>query len=298
MELLRGELVSFAVLGNDNWGVGTLRTRHDGGTVTIAGKVLGAHAGDTVELGGSFVEHPRFGRQYKLTSCTVVLPSDTSGVVGWLAAKLPQISRRRAEQLVERYGVDGLWRLLDQGDVSALCVIDGITEERANEILEAYRDHRRDRDRIVRLKQWGLTDNQIARVLVEWGDDAEERLKADPYALIECVPGFGWQRADQVAQRMGTPLDAPSRLRAGLMHAMNDATTAGHVYVSQGKLTAVVAKKVCGVDEDLVRAALVTLLVDERLVRRELAIYLPKLDLAESKLAVAFGTRARVRGAA
>lgn len=293
MDLLRGELLSFTVRGNDFWGVGTLRTQHDGGDVTIVGKVLGAHPGDTLELDGEWSSHPKFGRQFKLRRADVVLPSDTSGVVGWLSAKLPQISRRRAEVLVQAHGVEELWRLLERADVEALCVVDGINAERAEEIITAYRAHRLDRDRIVRLKQWGLTDNQIARVIAEWGDEAERRLEDNPYDLIACVPGFGWQRADQVARRMGVPLDAPARLRAGLMHAMTEAAGGGHVYVPQGKLTALVATKVCGVEEVLVRASLVTLLADEGLVRLDQNVYLPKLARAEERLAQVFAARAQ-----
>lgn len=292
MATLRGELVEFRVRGGDFWGTGTLRPRHDGGEVTIVGKLLGARAGDTLELEGDWTVHARFGRQFKLTRCDVVLPSDASGVVGWLAAKLPQISRRRAEVLVERHGVDGVWSILDAGDAVPLCELDGITMERAAEILAAYRAHRVERDRIVRLKGWGLTDNQIARIIATWGDDAETRMLDNPYDLIECVPGIGWTRADEIAKRMGVAHDAPPRIAAGTLHALREATGKGHVFVAQGKLTAVVATKVCGVDEDLVRRELAGLLDRAALARHEQNIYLPRLYRAEGTLADVFARRA------
>lgn len=294
MATLRGELICFRVRGQDFWGVGTVRTLHDGGDVTVVGKVLGAREGDTLELDGDFSTHDRYGVQFRVRSCEVVLPSDVSGVVGWLASKLPQISRRRAEQLVERHGVQGVWALLDRGDADALCQLDGITPDRAREILDAYGEHQSDRDRIVLFKSWGLTDNQVARVLAEWGDDAEQLMAENPYALIECVPGFGWKRADAVAQRMGVALDSPPRLAAGLMHAMNESLGAGHCYVAQGKLVALVSTKVCAVqDEDKVRRVLEDLLERQRLVRIGPNIYVPKLARAECRLAAVFAARAK-----
>lgn len=295
---IKGELLTFAVRGNDFWGTGTLRTAHDGGDVTIVGKVLGATSGDTLELQGEWTTHARFGRQFKVKSAEVVLASDVSGVVGWLAAKLPQISRRRAEALVERLGVAGVWDVLEREDYCALCAFDGITPARAAEIVEAYREHRAERDRMVRFKGWGLTDNQIARVLAEWEDDAEARIEANPYDLMECVPGFGWTRADLVARKMGLPLDAPPRIAAGTLHAMNEARGAGHVYVAQGKLTALVATKICGVGEWLARAAVDSLLEEKRLVRLGVNVYLPKLAEAEGRLARAFAERAKSAGRA
>lgn len=292
MDNLKGELLSFTVRGAEFWGTGTVRTGHDGGDVDIVGKVLGAMPGDTLELQGEWVAHPKWGRQFRVKRAEVVLASDVSGVVGWLASKLPQISRRRAEALVQKLGVEGVWSALDRQDVQALCVIDGITPERAQQIIDAYQANRADRDRMVQFKQWGLTDNQIARVLAEWEDQAEERIKANPYELMECVPGFGWTRADLVARKMGLPLDAPPRLAAGLMHGMGEARGGGHVYVSQGKLTAQVAKKVCGVDEALVRAELDRVLERGKLVRLGVNVYLPKLERAEGRLAVSFAERA------
>jgi exodeoxyribonuclease V alpha subunit len=226
-----------------------------------------------------------------------VLPCDTAGVVGWLAAKLPQISRRRAEALVERFGVDGLWALLDAGAVGALCVVDGITLPRADEIVAAYQLHKQDRDRIVRFKQWGLTDNQIARVVDEWGEEAEERILRDPYALIECVKGFGWQRADAVAQRMGVRRDDPSRLAAGLLHAMDTATQSGHCYCPAGKLVALAAQKICSVtDESAVRRALEQLVERGKVDRIGQNIYLPRIAKAEGQLAKTFAARVRQSG--
>jgi len=298
-ETIKGELRSFTVRGTDFWGVGLVRTQHDAGDVTIVGKLVGAAEGDTVELVGVFMDHPKHGRQYKFSACTVLLPSDVSGVVGWLAGKLPQISRRRAEQLVERFGVDPLWKLLDAGDTAALCVVDGITEPRAQEILAAYHEHKGDRDRLVRLRTWGLTDGQIARVTTEWGNDAEERMSANPYELMECVDGFGWVRADQVARKMGMKMDSPPRLQAALLHAMGEARAQGHCYWSQGKLVAVVTTKICRItDEAAVRRALETLLEREKLVRLEARIYLPELAEAEGRLAKVFAMRAQRAGRA
>lgn len=283
---LRGELLDFQIRGADFWGTGRVRTQHDGGDVVIVGKVLGAKPGDTVELDGELTKHPKFGVQFKVRACRVVLPSSAAGVVGWLAAKLPQVSRRRAEQLVERYGVEALWQILDRRDAAALTVIDGITEERAEEILAAYDEHKADRDRLVRFKEWGLTDAQVARVLEEWDDEAEERITRNPYALIECVKGFGWQRADAVALRMGVRRDDPARIAAGVMHAMTEAAAAGHCYCALGKLVAIVSSKVCELsDEHAVRAQVAALVDAGRLVQIEQNIYLPRIASAECSLA-------------
>jgi len=292
MITVRGELVSLRVAGSDFWSLGKLRTLHDGGEVSIVGKLIGCNIGDTLELDGEHARHPKYGEQFKVKSVRVVLPSDVRGVVGWLASKLPQISARRAEALVEHYGVEELWKRLDAEDWLSLCVIDGITPERAQEILAAYKQHRDDRDRFVRFRSWGMTDNQIARVVEEWGDKAEENMAANPYALIEFVPGFGWVRADAIALRMGVRRDAPARLCAGLLHAMDIVTQAGHCFSPTGKLVSVTAGKICGVDQSPVWAALNELVDKGKLVKfGDAAVYLPKIASAEGTLASTFAQR-------
>jgi exodeoxyribonuclease V alpha subunit len=283
---IRGELTDFTIRGSDFWGVGHVRTLHDGGDVTITGKVLGAHVGDTVELDGTFTTHPQYGKQLKVKSCRVVLPSDATGVVAWLAAKLPQVSRRRAEELVELYGIEGLWAVLEARELDKLTAVKGITGERAEDICAAYEQHKSDRDRMVRFKEWGLTDSQIARVIEEWDDEAEEKIIENPYRLIDAVKGFGWTRADAVALRMGVRRDAPPRVAAGLRHVMQEAAQAGHCFVPMGKLVNTVQTKVCEIqNEPLVREQLHTLIEQRKLVQLEQNIYLPHLAAAERSLA-------------
>lgn len=295
MTTIVGELVSFRVAGSDFWGFGQVRTKHDGGNLAIVGKLVGANPGDTVELDGDYTTHAKYGKQYKVKSCRVVLPSDQTGVVGWLAAKLPQISKRRAEELVQRFGVDGLWAKLEAGDGEALCVVDGITPARAGEIVLAYETHKKDRDRGVAFKQLGLTDNQVARVVELWKDKALEKITSNPYQLMEHVRGFGWQRADDVAMRMGIRRDDPARLCAGLMHSMECAIQLGHCFMATGKLVALTAgPKVCGIGEERpVRDALELMVRTGKLKRIEQNVYLTRIADAEGLLAKAFAVRAR-----
>lgn len=293
-ETVRGELLEFRVLGQECWGRAMIKPGPGVRAVTVMGKMLGCEIGDTVEIEGSWTSHPKYGRQFQAKNVRVVLPNSTTGVVAWLASKLPQISVRRAAALVEKFGVEGLWQKLAARDEAALCAIDGITPPRAAEIFEAYEKHVADRDRIVRFKQWGLTDSQVARVIEEWGDKAEEKLAENPYSLIEHVDGFGWERADQVALRMGLRRDEPARYRAGLVHAMGIAVQAGHCFTPVGMLIRVASQKICQVsDEAGMRRAVDELVSAGKFVRREQHLYLPRIAEAEGVLAKCFAWRAR-----
>jgi exodeoxyribonuclease V alpha subunit len=281
-ETIRGQVESIRVV-RDGWGFLVV---HHGSALeraTVTGHPLGIEVGDTIEVEGTWTRHPRFGPQLKAFEIRVVAPSDALGVIEWMRSRLPNIGRKLATTIVERFGVEGTWEVLEHAP-ERLVELSGITAERAQAIAIAYRLHLGERDRMVSLKKWGLSDRQIARVLEQWGERALDELRRDPYQLAEHVDGFGFVRADDVALRMGLPRDHESRVRAWICHALDEAAHAGHVYVPGAKLVAMGARAL-GVPEVLVRAQAYALIDAGKAVRREGAVYRPALAQAEEGVA-------------
>lgn len=231
---LRGELAAWRFIGSDSWGTGTLR--QDSGPVPVVGTLLGARVGDHVELTGHWHEHPRFGRQFKFRSVTAALPQTSAGVVAWLVTTLPGVGQKRAQALVDTFG-DALWHVVET-EPDRLTEIPGITAAGAQRVRAAYMEHRDDRDSMVALRGWGLTDNQIKHCKKAWGTLASivDHVRANPYELCHHVFGFGFKRADQVAAKVGVPSDAPERISAGVEHVLDLAQQAGHCWVAGRQL--------------------------------------------------------------
>lgn len=247
MEIISGQVETLR-LYRDSWGVMRLLSGSANERTDVVGTLLGFDVGDTVEVEGAWENHPRFGERFKARAIRVLVPTDASGAIAWLRGRMPQIGRRLATEMVERWGLPGLWDVLAERPhelASENGGLRGITPERARRIGEAYRAHRAERDRMVELKRWQLTDNQIAKLTAAWGDRVIDRLREDPYAAIEHVDGFGWARADDLARRMGLPAAHPSRIRAALLHVLDEAAGAGHCYVPLPKLVAVAQKHLC-----------------------------------------------------
>lgn len=240
LERISGQVEAIR-LYRDSWGVMVLLTGSSNERTDVVGTLLGFDVGDTVEVEGAWEKHPRFGERFKAKAIRVLVPTDASGAIAWLMGRMPQIGRRLATAMVERWGLPTLWDVLAERP-HELVELRGITLERAKAIGEAYQAHRAERDRMVELKGWALTDNQIARLTKAWGAHVIERLREDPYAAIEHVDGFGWARADDLARRMGLPAAHPSRIRAALLHILDEAAGAGHCYVPLPKLLKLAAK--------------------------------------------------------
>jgi exodeoxyribonuclease V alpha subunit len=283
-DTLRGQVESVRVF-RDSWGVITLLSGSATERTTVTGTVLGFDVGDTVEARGDWDTHPRWGRQFRAREIETIVPTDASGAIEWIRGRMPQVGRRLATRMVAQWGLPGLWEMLEHrpGD---LVDLRGITEERAAKIGAAYREHRAERDRIVAMKRYALTDRQIGKLTETFGERALEEVRRDPYCLIELVDGFGWQRSDDLARRMGLPADHPSRIRAAVLHLLQEAEGAGHVYVPAPRLVAMAARLLGSqVDEAMVRREANELLDAQKIVRRGAAVYRP--GLAEAEAAVA-----------
>ena len=281
---LSGELLQQRVHGDDLWSIAQVKC-NDLGVITATGKLLGASLGDTVQLEGVWVEHQKYGRQFKVKFCRVTVPQTDNGVVLWLSSKLPSVGKTRARQMLKHFGgAEQLWEVIEN-DPDRLVEVKGITADRANEIVDTYVGFRADRDRMIRFRRWGMTENQIGKVISKWGNDAEPKLRENPYRLADLVDGFGFIRADAIAQRMGIPKDAVPRIECGLMHTMKQAQGVGHCFVPTGKLVAMAADKVLHINGDLVALQLKRMRKDGLFVQHGTRTFSCALNRYEQKCA-------------
>lgn len=280
-DTITGELVAHRVVGADFWSIATIKTR-DQGSVAATGKLLGAEIGDTVEVEGIWNDSKKYGRQFKVRDCIVLLPNTDNGVVAWLSGRLKNIGRSRAEEMLAHFGgAESLWDVIENAP-ARLVEVKGITSERVDEIVESYAKFRHDRDRIIRFKRWGMTDNQIAKVIAKWADESEAKMRENPYALADFVDGFGFIKADKIAQRMGVPRDSESRIRCGLRHTMKQAEGHGHCYMPSGKLVKMAADKVLRIDGKLVAKELAIMKKSGELVQHGKRTFTRHLDKHEA----------------
>jgi exodeoxyribonuclease V alpha subunit len=126
------------------------------------------------------------------------------------------------------------------------------------------------------------------RIYKTYGENAIERVRADPYTLARDIHGIGFATADRIAQKLGIPHDSILRACAGLDHVLLEATGDGHCALPL-ELLKEEAGKLLGVEEKIVITALERTLASQQLVLesiggQELA-FLPALKRAEENIA-------------
>lgn len=220
----------------------------DGDDVTVAGPVAHLSEGDRARVVGRWTEHDRYGLQVQAEAAYELDPDDAAGALKYLTT-ISRIGKRRAQQLVDRYGPTALEQI-DADPDAAFRSLPRMSERAAAAAADSWRERRALRDLYVLLAPHGA--GWLAAPLHErHGPSAVGMVRTDPYRLTE-EHGIGFETADAIARAHGVAEDSPGRYRAALVHVLQTAERrAGHTYLPVGELARGAAKLVGPLPEGL-----------------------------------------------
>ena len=193
-----------------------------------------------------------------------------------------------ARAIVQTFGMDTL-DVLDKAP-ERLLEISGIGRKRCAMIAASYRENRQMRDIMLALEPYGVTVGQALKLYRIYGELCLARIEENPYQMIADVEGIGFVIADRIAQNVpGFSFDSASRLRAGVLYALNLARLEyGHTFVPRESLLRY-ATTLLGVDGEPVSDAIDSLIGNGELVYQMVGesdgIFLPWLQRMEQGIA-------------
>jgi exodeoxyribonuclease V alpha subunit len=144
------------------------------------------------------------------------------------------VGPKTAERIVAAFGRDTL-DVIDR-DPERLREVPDVGPKRYRLIREAWDAQKHIKEVMVFLQGQGLSTGLAVKIYKHYGDDSLEVVKRDPYQLARDIWGIGFRTADKIARALGLPLDAPTRLEAGLAHVLSESADNGHVYVPEPEL--------------------------------------------------------------
>lgn len=234
--------------------------------VTIVGELVGVQEGLPLRLRGTWVQDKKFGRQFKIATYQLRAPETLVGIQRFLGSGvIPGIGDALAAAIVRKFGMDTLEVI--EKTPAKLTEVAGIGAQRAAKIAEAFAAQRHVQDVMVFLRGHGVSAAFAARIVKKYGNDAINVVRANPYRLAHEIWGIGFRTADAIAEKLGIARDAPERLEAGLLHALDTSAEDGHLHVPDEELFAATAE-LLGVDAAPLAARLAAL-EQRRLVVRE-----------------------------
>ena len=287
-QLLKLEgVVEHMIYENAETGYAVFEVNAGNQDIVVAGNVGSVDNGMTVTVYGHMVKHPSYGEQFKAESCEASLPQDTAGLLSYLSSGvLPYIGPSTARRIVERFGEDTLTVISETPQ--KLCVIKGITEQKAAAIANEFRRMYGVREVIAWFARFGLSAQSAVTAFRAFGPHTVEALTQNPYLLCGEPLQLKFAQVDGIAAAL--QFEAGSRLRvaAGLLYALRHNAGNGHTCLPRAKLLQSTARFL-RVEPEEIEAGLEELLRTGELRSCRFAeteyIYLPDLLSAEEDIA-------------
>jgi len=262
---LRVQIQSVSFSAPDT-GFHVLRCVTDAGAeLTCAGVIpFPVYAGESLRVKGQFEIHERHGRQFVIQHVVAEVPVSLSGISAYIRSRgVKGIGKVGAQRIADTLGANAL-QIIRQ-EPRWWTRVRGLSGRKGLALTDALCTDASQEQLFVRLSELGVSSALAQAVFATYGASALAIVERDPWALAQRVTGFGFRRADDLAMRLGLGVDAPSRLRAALLHVLSLAMHKGHTGLPPQTLLAR-ARQLCDVSPSLLASSLATLVEQDHLL--------------------------------
>lgn len=256
--------------------------------ITCVGIFSAISEGENIEVSGEYVEHPTYGRQFKVNHFEEKEPTDELSMERYLGSgAIKGVGAALAARIVRRFKTD-TFRIIEE-EPERLAEVKGISERKAMEIAEQVEEKKDLRQAMIFLQKYGITLNLAVKIYNTYGQQVYGILKENPYKLADDIQGIGFRIADEIAARVGIRTDSDFRIRSGILYALLQASIDGHTYLPEDELTRR-ASELLEIDEELIKKHYMDLAIERKLIIKEkkeqIQIYALSYYYMESNCAV------------
>lgn len=252
--------------------------------LTCVGACKGLNQGENIEAEGEYVEHPVYGKQFKIARYRTVAPKDSASMERYLGSgAVKGVGAALAARIVKKFGED-TFRIIEE-EPERLAEIKGISERKAQEIALQMEEKKDLREALVYLQQYGISNTLAVKIYNTYGIEIYSIMKENPYRLAEDIQGVGFKIADEIAARAGIHTDSDYRIRSGVLYTLLQAVGEGHCYLPMEALMER-AEELLGVKKEFIAPHIGNLAMDKKLVVKGEQVYASSFYYAELNCAV------------
>ncbi len=263
METING-YVDHIIFQNGENGYTVMSLIVDGEETTCVGMCKGISQGENIAAEGEYVEHPIYGKQFKINSYQTVMPKDSASMERYLGSgAIKGVGAALAARIVKKFGED-TFRIIEE-EPERLAEIKGISERKAQEIGLQMEEKKDLREALVYLQQFGISNTLAIKIYNTYGGELYGILRENPYRLAEDISGVGFKIADDIAAQIGIHTDSDYRIRSGVFYTLQQSVGEGHCYLPMQLLLSR-AHILLGVAEEDIRPQVENLAMDKKLV--------------------------------
>ncbi|MGN0667136.1 MAG: ATP-dependent RecD-like DNA helicase [Huintestinicola sp.] len=237
----RGDLINIegtvetVLFANEQNGYIVLDLDTGGDYVTVVGELGNIEEGEELRLTGKYVNHPKFGMQFRAEVCERKLPATASAILKYLASGVIKgIGPTLAKRLVDKFGEDTLDII--ENDPDRLAEVKGVSPQKAEEIGIEFRRISGVRALMIFLGGFGVQPSIAVCAWKRWGQFAVEVIRANPYVLCDVGIELDFAKAEEMAVKLSIPRESVGRIRAGIIYILSRNALNGHTCLPADRL--------------------------------------------------------------
>jgi exodeoxyribonuclease V alpha subunit len=260
--------------------------------VKVTGNMPSVREGDEYKFIGSWIDHPKFGLQFKFSSAELILPSGKAGLARYLSNVTYGVGAVKAQRIIDALGEDALEKIKADPAVLEIEALSFLDERQRTDIVNDLSKNSVQAELAAMICKPGngVGMGTVSKIMAKYGADAVRIVKENPYLLSQELFGIGFLKADVIAQSTGIAPNSPFRVEAAVDYVLREAGNEGHVYLKPSIIVPKLIGKgglieASGVAVADIAAANKKLIDEGRCVREGDAIYAVELYEAEVNVA-------------
>jgi exodeoxyribonuclease V alpha subunit len=203
--------------------------------VTIVGNFANIQAGQTLQMEGTWREHPKYGAQYQVTQYRETKPATLTGIEKYLGSGLIKgVGPVTARRIVAHFQLETL-DIIEQ-QIDRLIEVPGIAKKRVKLIQAAWQTQKAIKEVMLFLQGHGVSTTYAVKIYKQYGDESIATVTENPYRLATDVYGIGFVTADAIARNLGIHPNSEFRYRCSILHVLEKAAEDGHCFLPQAEL--------------------------------------------------------------
>lgn len=216
-----GYTVALFTLTTDDYSILHKKSHLIGNKLTIVGSFDRLVLPDEeYTLEGDFVKNETYGLQFKFDVFYRKNIYTELGIISYLSSDIfPGIGLKTAKTIVEKLGVEAIDKIYQDKNV-----LKGLKIKQSNIDLihQVIVDNKANEETLLFFLNNGITMDVCHKIVAKLGYNAVEKVKENPYILMDQIDRFGFIKNDAFALRLGIERHSPIRLRAVTQYVLKE----------------------------------------------------------------------------
>lgn len=255
------------------------------GIIKISGIMPSDFTNSYLELMGKYVEHAKYGKQFKFESFIPSTPSDEMYMFEYLCEVIKGIGESTAEKILDEFGKDAFKIIEDSPE--KLLKIEGIGKKKLAMIVSSYEENQKSKTTILELKKLGFSLTIAIKIYNKYENFSLKLILENPYKLCNDIKGISFKMADEIAHNLKISKSNDLRIKAGILYIMKDIASLGHCYLPKNVLMSK-AVELLNIEEDIISEKIYDLAFENKLFVENLeggeCVYLLSYFRAETEV--------------